>query len=200
MSSPGLVLASASPRRRELLAQVGVEAEIAPADIDETMEASEAPVEYVARLALGKASAISDRAEMAGRIVLGADTVVVLGEGRRAEVMGKPTSHDDARRMVTSLSGCSHHVLTGVAVVDGDHHEVGVARTEVRFRTLSADDVEAYLATGEYEGKAGAYAIQGFGALLVESIEGSHPNVVGLPLVLVDELLESLGHRLRDFA
>lgn len=196
MTSPGLVLASASPRRSELLASVGVEAQVVPADIDETVRPGEAPDGYVSRLSYEKAAAIADRAEMADRLVIGADTVVVLGD----EIMGKPSSIDDARRMITSLSGTDHVVLTGVAIVRGGRHEGVVARTTVSFRDLDRDDVETYLSTSEYKGKAGAYAIQGHGALLVSSIDGMYPNVVGLPLVEVDELLGRFGHRLRDFA
>lgn len=192
-----LALASSSPRRRDLLEAVGVRPEVLPADIEEVRRVGEAPRDYVARLAEEKAAAIAGRAEMADRFVLGADTVVVLGD----EVLEKPTSRADGRRMLAMLATAKkHEVLTGVAVIGEGRAAVAVDATAVWFGDLSDDDIEAYLDTGEYEGKAGAYAIQGRGSLLVDRIEGSFPGVVGLPVVVVDELLQTFGRRLRDFA
>lgn len=191
-----LALASSSPRRRDLLEAVGVRPEVLPADIEEVRRVGEAPRDYVARLAEEKAAAIAGRAEMADRFVLGADTVVVLGD----EVLEKPTSRADGRRMLAMLATAKkHEVLTGVAVIGEGRAAVAVDATAVWFGDLSDDDIEAYLDTGEYEGKAGAYAIQGRGSLLVDRIEGSFPGVVGLPVVVVDELLRTFGRRLRDF-
>ncbi len=192
-----LALASSSPRRLDLLRAVGIEPEVLPADIDEVRSEGEAARDYVARLAEEKARAIADRADMADRFVLGADTVVVLGD----EVMEKPTSRAEAKRMLTSLAGSKRHdVFTGVAVLGQGRAAVTVVATAVWFVDLAEDDIEAYLDTGEFEGKAGAYAIQGHGSVLVDRIEGSFPNVVGLPVATVDDLLRTFGHRLRDFA
>ncbi len=194
---PALALASSSPRRLDLLRAVGIEPEVLPADIDEVRSEGEAARDYVARLAEEKARAIADRADMAHRFVLGADTVVVLGD----EVMEKPTSRAEAKRMLTSLAGAKRHdVFTGVAVLGQGRAAVTVVATAVWFVDLAEDDIEAYLDTGEFEGKAGAYAIQGHGSVLVERIEGTFPNVVGLPVATVDDLLRTFGHRLRDFA
>ncbi len=194
---PALALASSSPRRLDLLRAVGIEPEVLPADIDEVRSEGEAARDYVARLAEEKARAIADRADMADRFVLGADTVVVLGD----EVMEKPTSRAEAKRMLTSLAGSKRHdVFTGVAVLGQGRAAVTVVATAVWFVDLAEDDIEAYLDTGEFEGKAGAYAIQGHGSVLVERIEGTFPNVVGLPVATVDDLLRTFGHRLRDFA
>ena len=192
-----LALASSSPRRRDLLEAVGVRPEVLPADIDEVRREGEAPRDYVARLAEEKATAIAERAEMADRFVLGADTVVVLGD----DVLEKPVSRADAQRMLAELAAAKRHeVFTGVAVIAEGRAAVAVDATTVWFNDLTDEDIGAYLDTGEYEGKAGAYAIQGRGSLLVERIEGSFPGVVGLPVAMVDDLFRTFGRRLRDFA
>jgi septum formation protein len=187
-----LVLASASPRRRELLARLGLEFEVRPADADETPLAGETPEAMVLRLALAKARA----AARPGEAALGADTVVAVD----GVLLGKPADDADARRMLAALSGRAHEVWTGVAVVEvpsgagGRRRERARAcRTEVVFRSLSAAEIDAYVASGEPRDKAGAYAIQGGAAAFVARVEGDFTNVVGLPLPLVEELLGRRG-------
>ena len=208
---PELVLASASPRRLEILRAVGVEPLVLPADVDETPLAGEKPGELVERLALDKARAVAD--VLAGptgagggprvrsnSLVVGADTVIDLD----GAILGKPVDRADARRMLEELSGRVHEVVTGVAVAGRLHgrpvEASATEQTDVVFRSLTPDEIDWYLDSGEPEGKAGAYAIQGRGSLLVERIEGSHQNVVGLPLTLVDRLATVLGIPLRDLA
>lgn len=184
---PRLVLASQSPRRRELLEQLGLAFEVRPAHADETVLPGEAPRAYVLRVAREKARAV------AGDLVLAADTAVVLGD----EVLGKPEGPDDARRMLRALSGTRHAVLTGVCVrrasgalaVELD----AVVSTAVAFAPLSAEQIDWYVRTGEPLDKAGAYAIQGAGGAFVVSVEGSVSNVVGLPLVETVALLREAG-------
>ncbi len=202
-SRPRLVLASASPRRRDLLRASGVEADLTPADIDETPLPSETPAALVVRLARAKADAVLAR-YVAGSggtvpsriVVIGADTTVTID----GEIFGKPTCPAEARTMLSRLSGRTHTVITGVAVVDADGVEVGDESTAVRFRSLDAADIDCYVASGEPVGKAGAYAIQGRGALFVERIEGSYHSVVGLPVHLVDRLCTDLGWPLTTWA
>lgn len=194
-----LVLASASPRRRELLAQAGYTFEVHPADIPEDPLPGEEPIAYVTRLAREKAQAVfeqlSKNAGAAGdRIrrnlaVLGADTTVTLD----SEILGKPADAADAARMLRSLSGRSHRVMTGVALVTAGGTEVAAEVTGVRFLTLPDAEIEAYVASGEPMDKAGAYAIQGRAARWIPRIEGCYFNVVGLPLALVCALIESRG-------
>jgi septum formation protein len=182
-----LVLASQSPRRRELLSQLGIDLEVRPADADESVLPGEAPRDYVLRVARQKARAVD------GEVVLAADTAVVLG----AEVLGKPAGAADARRMLEALSGTVHEVLTAVCVrrarpapaVELD----ALVATRVRFATLSAGEIDWYVATGEPLDKAGAYAIQGSGGAFVLSVEGSVSNVVGLPLAEAAGLLRRAG-------
>jgi septum formation protein len=184
---PRLVLASQSPRRRELLAQLGVALEIRPADADEAVLPGEPARDYVLRVAREKARAV------AGEVVLAADTAVVL----RGEVLGKPSDAADARRMLAMLSGTRHEVLTAVCVrrnaaalgVELD----AVVSTVVRFRGLSTAEIDWYVSTGEPLDKAGAYALQGAGGAFVLSVEGSVSNVVGLPLAETAELLRRAG-------
>jgi septum formation protein len=181
-----LVLASQSPRRRELLEQLGIPLEVRPANTDESALTGEAPRAYVARVAREKARAV------AGGVVLAADTAVVLGD----VVLGKPRDPEDARRMLRALSGTTHEVLTAVCVRTGGpepaEHERVVA-TEVAFAPLSAAEVDWYVATGEPLDKAGAYAIQGAGSAFVLSVRGSVSNVVGLPLAETAALLRRAG-------
>ena len=179
-----LVLASASPRRAEILRAVGWPFEASPADVDESRGEGEEAVAYVRRLAREKAEAVA-RTRLFG-LVLGADTVVVL-EG---EVLGKPRDADDARRMLRALGGRRHEVLTGVALVRAESGRcvVGHEQTRVRFGELSEEEIDEYVGTGEPADKAGAYAIQGRAALFIEGIEGDFWNVVGLPVRLLYRL------------
>jgi septum formation protein len=189
-----LVLASRSPRRTEILRAVGWEFEAIAADVDETRHASEDAASYVKRLARTKAETVANKTS--GCLVLGADTVVVIGE----EILGQPNDDDDARRMLQLLNGRWHEVLTGVALVDaGQSNQPGEPRivvdhetTRVRFAELSTNEIDWYVSTGEPRGKAGAYAIQGRGALFIEGLQGDYFNVVGLPVRLVYEMLMRL--------
>ena len=180
-----LVLASASPRRAEILRSVGWPFEAAAANIDETARSEEDVSEYVERLACEKAEAVA-----VGRVsglVLGADTVVAVG----GEVLGKPADTEDARRMLRLLSGRWHEVLTGVAVVRAETKEVLVAheRTRVRFAAMTDAEIDWYISTGEPTDKAGAYGVQGRAALFIEEIEGDYRNIMGLPIRLVYKLM-----------
>ena len=188
-----LVLASASPRRRDLLETLGLAFEVRPVDVDETPLADEAPTDLVLRLARAKASARSG----AGEIVLAADTIVVLDD----EILLKPVDAADARRLLRTIQGRRHVVHTGVAVLDGDSGEIlsAVDTTEVDMAPLDDARIAWYVATDEPMDKAGAYAIQGIGAAFVESIAGNYTNVVGLPLPTVRSLLGEAGHELLDF-
>lgn len=185
---PRLVLVSASPRRRELLELAGIEAAVRPADVDESVQEGEAPRSVALRLAAEKARAA--RLE-SGEVALAADTVVALGP----RVFGKPTDPPDAERMLAELAGRTHEVFTGWCVRDADREEVGVALTQVAFRPLTQADIARYVATGEPLDKAGGYGIQGRGGALVDRVEGSYPNVVGLPLAEVLVALASFGIR-----
>ncbi|HJP03875.1 MAG: hypothetical protein CL799_00155 [Chromatiales bacterium] len=187
--APELVLASASPRRQELLAQLGVQFSVVPADIDESILPGEAPELYVQRMAASKAQA--GRTGAGKRPVLGADTVVVLGE----RILGKPRDRDDALEMLTLLSDRTHRVISGVAIADGQQLLERQSQTEVSFGKISAAAREAYWATGEPRDKAGAYAIQGYGAVFVTHINGSYTGVVGLPLYETAELLRCVGFK-----
>jgi septum formation protein len=182
-----LVLASTSPRRAEILRLVGWNFETLAVEIDETPEALEEPATYVERLARGKAEAAAQRTQ--GSIVLGADTTVVVD----GEILGKPLDEADARRMLRRLSGRWHEVLTGVALVrNGEDARRIVAHetTRVRFASMSDDEIDWYVATGEPMGKAGAYAVQGRAALFIERIEGEYWNIVGLPVRLLYRLAQ----------
>jgi septum formation protein len=185
-----LILASASPRRRELLAQAGFAFEVQPAHIPEDPQPGENPIAYVTRLAREKAQAvfaeIRTSADPGSVAVLGADTTVTLDN----QILGKPEDADDAARILRLLSGRTHHVMTGVALVTADRTEVAAEVTAVRFLTLSDAEIAAYVATGEPMDKAGAYGIQGLAARWIPRVEGCYFNVVGLPLALVTSLLE----------
>ncbi|MAQ15516.1 MAG: septum formation inhibitor Maf [Sandaracinus sp.] len=177
--SERLVLASASPRRRELLGLVtlpAAELEILPADIDESERPGEEPAEYVRRMARSKAEAVARQRPESW--VLAADTIVALGDA----VLAKPADAPENAAMIARLAGRPHQVTTAVALARGEVREVLAITTEVRFRPLTASEVEEYAATGEGLDKAGGYGIQGRGAALVEGITGSYTNVVGLPL------------------
>ena len=182
-----LVLASKSPRRAEILTGVGWVFEAVAANIDETRMESEDAVSYVKRLAQTKAETVAERISNRG-LVLGADTVVVI-EG---EILGQPCDDDDARRMLKLLSDKWHEVVTGVALIKGGNPPEVVAdheTTGVRFCELSRDEIDWYVSTGEPRDKAGAYAIQGRGALFIEQIQGDYFNIVGLPMRLLYELM-----------
>jgi septum formation protein len=179
-----LVLASASPRRRELLTAAGLDFEVLRVDIDETPARGETPEDHVRRLAREKAGA--GRVRRPGTVVLAADTIVVLDD----RILGKPRDAEDATRMLRALSGRAHEVLTGVAVSGPAGTVVEVARTRVWFQSLSDAEIAGYVGSGEPRDKAGAYAIQGLGSKFVERIDGSYSNVVGLPVALVYRLLK----------
>lgn len=187
----GLILASASPRRLDLLRQVGVEpAGVDPADIDETPHPRELPRDYARRIARAKAGAVAHR--HAGSFVLAADTAVSVGR----RILPKPADLSEAARCLALLSGRRHRVMGAVVVIapDGRRRE-RLVTTGVRFKRLHPDEIAGYLRSGEWRGKAGGYAIQGRAAAFVPEIVGSYPNVVGLPLVETLALLDGLGFR-----
>ncbi len=187
------MLASASPRRRELLQGLGLAFIVRAAQIDESPHQGEAPTEYVLRLAAEKAAA---RAEP-GELVLGADTVVILD----GEILGKPQDPPDARSMLGRLAGREHTVLTGIALREPgrSRQAATVDSSRVRLAPMEAAEIEWYVATGEPLDKAGSYAVQGLGAIFVEAVFGSYTNVVGLPLPTLYRLLGEWGYDLRDF-
>lgn len=193
---PALVLASGSPRRRELLEALGYRFEIRPVDTDEALNPSEPPLDGVTRLARGKAKAawreLSGLGAANNRLVLAADTLVVLD----SEIFGKPKELDDARRTLQRLSGRVHQVMTGWCLLGASLETFGAVSSDIRFRELTLPEIDRYLAIGESMDKAGAYAIQGHGVFLTDWIRGSFPNIVGLPVAevkaAVDKALESL--------
>ena len=182
-----LVLASASPRRRELLSQAGFSFEVHPAHVNEDLRPEEDPIAYVVRLAREKALAVYGLLEDPEAIVLGADTTVTLD----GHILAKPDDSSDASRMLRMLSGRTHRVITGVAIATSAGTEVAAEVTGVQFLTLTDEEIAAYIATGEPMDKAGAYGIQGHAAKWIPRIEGCYFNVVGLPLALVSTMLES---------
>ncbi len=186
-----IVLASSSPRRRELLASVGIPFVVESSRTPEEVLPGETPEAHVLRLSAEKALEVSQRAPELGRWYIGSDTVVV----RDGEILGKPRDREHAAGMLRSLSGRSHWVLSGYAVHDrhGGQTHTGFGRTRVIFRELTEEQIQGYLDTGEPFDKAGSYAIQGTGAFMVRAIEGSYTTVVGLPLCELVELLERLG-------
>jgi len=182
-------LASASPRRRELLQQLGVRFAVQVADVPEILQDGETPEQFVQRLALAKAQCIHGAlAATQQRPVLGADTVVVIDD----HILGKPSSREHALQMLSLLSGRTHQVITGVALVS-QQHSVCVNVSSVRFRDLVASELEAYWQTGEPADKAGAYAIQGFAAAFIAHLSGSYSGVMGLPLYETGRLLMQQG-------
>ena len=191
MSECRVVLASASPRRRQLLELIGIEHDIQPANIDESVRPRETPARYAERLAREKASVVASRDP--DRITIAADTTVVVNK----KVLGKPEDEEDARRMLSMLSGREHTVITAIAVARGRKLRSAVEEVRVRFRRLHDDEINAYIATGEPMDKAGAYGIQGYGATIVECIEGDYFSVMGLPLAKLVDLLRDLGVRYR---
>lgn len=196
MQAP-LLLASASPRRRELLERIGLTVEVQPADVDERVVQGETPEAYVARIARAKAIAVAKRSDL---WVLGADTTVTL-EGA---ILGKAEAPEEASKMLRWLSGRTHQVLTGFALI-GSRDDKTVVReyvvsTDVTFIDLDGGTLADYVASGEWRGKAGAYAIQGIGAVLVKSVSGSVTNVIGLPVAEVIAALREVGGPLPKLA
>ncbi len=185
-----LVLASQSPRRKALLEQIGLSAEVCPAHVDElSLAADREPEHYAAHLALSKAREVAGSLQR-DAIVLGADTIVVLDR----HILNKPTDADDAFRMLRMLSGRTHTVITAVALVRGKQEMVQQRSTSVRFRSLSDEEIRAYIAGGSPMDKAGSYGIQDdYGAVFVEHIEGCYYTIVGLPLELLFEMLKDLS-------
>ncbi|MEH6560088.1 MAG: Maf family protein [Marinobacter sp.] len=182
-----VILASASPRRSELLEQIGVRFSVQPAHIDETPRTAEMPGDYVERLAREKALAVA--ISFPGKLVLGSDTSVVLN----AAILGKPSNEREAKAMLAKLSGTTHQVMTAIALAQGGHCETCLVTTQVTFRCLSDDEIAAYVATGEPMDKAGSYGIQGLGGIFVKELKGSYSAVVGLPLQETAALLASAG-------
>jgi len=182
---PLLVLASRSPRRRELLWQIGVPHHVAAADIDEQPLPGEAPADCVQRLALAKARTVAP----AGLPVLGADTAVVID----GQMLGKPGNRTDGVAMLQRLSGRTHRVLTAVALVDAHGGRVALSASEVDFRVLTGAECERYWESGEPRDKAGGYAIQGLGAVFISALRGSYSGVMGLPLFETAALLDAAG-------
>jgi nucleoside triphosphate pyrophosphatase len=185
MTRPRVILASASPRRRELLTLVGIEHEVRPANIDESYLAGETPREHAERLARGKAAAIA----VHDAVTIGSDTIVVVD----GDVLGKPRDRQHAAEMLRRLSGRSHVVMTGVAVRWNGQIKSGVEEVDVTFRRLSADEIERYIDTGEPMDKAGAYGIQGYGATIVDRVDGDYFAVMGLALNRLVRLLRDVG-------
>ena len=206
LGARNLILASASPRRRELLSALGVAFDVIPGAVEELFDAGMPAHQIAHDLALAKALAVARSHREA--VVLAADTLVVLGEGPHETILGKPETDDEAQRMLRMLSGVTHRVITGVAVVwsespgdvpgvdadalDGRRHRVEVVTTRVRFRCLDDSEIARYVASGEPMDKAGAYGIQGGAASFVEKIEGDYYNVVGLSLRTAAALLDGL--------
>jgi len=185
--NPRVILASASPRRRELLTLVGITHEVLPANIDESYLPGETPHQHAERLARGKAGAI----DVSDAVTIGSDTIVVVD----GDVLGKPRDRAHAAEMLRRLSGRSHVVLTGVAVRWRGELASGVEEVGVTFRPLSDDEIERYIDTGEPMDKAGAYGIQGFGATIVERVDGDYFAVMGLALNLLVRLMRASGLR-----
>jgi septum formation protein len=186
-----ICLGSASPRRAELLQQIGVNFEVSVAEIDESVREKELPADYVMRMASEKAERVwqsNQDTSLARLPVLAADTAVVLGN----RIMGKPVNREQGMEMLTALSGRSHEVLTAVSLLSGGKQTSRLSRSEVSFTKLSEEDIRRYWDTGEPLDKAGAYAIQGKAAVFIESLQGSYSGVMGLPLFEVGQLLEEL--------
>lgn len=182
-----VVLASGSPRRRELLRDLGLRFDVRAPNVDETRKSGESARRYVARLAKEKHTAVAERYLKC--VIVAADTIVVLG----SRILGKPRNRNEARRMLRALSGKTHRVLTAVCVGHAGNARVKVATTFVRFRPLSPEQIAKYLRSGESMDKAGAYGAQGRGRVLIASIRGSYTNVIGLPVAETVKLLVQAG-------
>ena len=186
-----LVLASASPRRKELLQQIGLDFEVIPSRAKEEVLADETPEEHVIRLSIDKATEVANRNNVSGRWFIGSDTIVLSNN----QILGKPRDHSHAAEMLQQLSGREHQVLSGYAIIDrqtGEQRAEAVT-TKVWFRHLTDAEITGYIETGEPADKAGAYAIQGLGVCFVAKIEGSYTNVVGMPLCKLTLALKELG-------
>lgn len=186
-----LILASASPRRKELLEQINLRFKVIPSKAEEIVLPDETPEEHVVRLSIDKATEVANRSDVDGRWFIGSDTIVLCNE----QILGKPADKQQAAEMLQMLSGREHRVLSGYAVID---QQTGMQRAEavstrVRFRQLTDDEIARYIATGEPMDKAGSYAIQGLGVCFVAGIEGSYTNVVGLPLCRLTLALKEMG-------
>ena len=183
------ILASASPRRRELLTSIGLAFDVIPSHVPEVHQEGEAPEEYVARLSRDKAHALAT--QFPSRWVIAADTTVLLGD----QLLEKPNDAADAARMLATIAGKTHIVYTGVTLehADREYRDTRVAESEVRMLPLTPQDIEWYVATGEPLDKAGAYAVQGIGAMFIDSIHGSYTNVVGLPLATLFQMMRKAG-------
>ena len=185
-----IILASSSPRRRELLGQAGIPFKVIPGGVDETkVKLAGTPWQKAEHLAYIKAMDVAEKMDKG--LVLGADTIVVYN----GEIFGKPVDEKDARRMLECLSGGEHFVITGLALIDAGNGKTvkGYETTKVRFASLKEDEIQAYIKTGEPFDKAGAYGIQGRGVFLVEGLDGCYSNVVGLPLKKLGKMLEEFG-------
>ena len=184
-----VILASQSPRRRDLLASIGLTFDVMPSDVPEVRQAGESPEEYVARLSRDKAAVIA--AKHGDAWIIAADTTVLLGD----ELLEKPADDADARRMLATIAGKTHTVYSGVTLQNaaGGWRDTRVAETEVRMLPLDERDIAWYVSTGEPLDKAGAYAAQGLGGMFIDSIHGSYTNVVGLPLALLFQMLRRAG-------
>ena len=185
-----IILASASPRREELLQQAGFTFKVTASGVPELRSPGESPIAFVTRLAREKAQDVASKSD-ASAIVIGADTVVVCDE----EVLGKPADAADAKRMLRLLAGRTHQVITGVCVLSGDVVELAAEVTMVQMQTISAHEIDDYVASGEPMDKAGAYAIQGRAARWIPRIQGCYFNVVGLPAALVTAMIEAVKQR-----
>ena len=188
MNEYNLILASGSPRRRELLERIGLRFTVQAADVDERLLPGLSAGEQVMRLSRRKAEAVA-AGQPQEAVILSADTVVVLD----GAILGKPADAAEAKEMLSALSGRSHLVLTGVTVRRGENEQTHCEETEVRFRPLSETEIDAYIATGEPMDKAGAYGIQGYASVFVEKIVGDYFNVVGLPLCASAQMLRRAG-------
>ncbi len=190
---PRVILASQSPRRRDLLSLIGVRHTVRPADIDESVHPGESPLACVGRLAREKADRVASAEAKADdhAVIIAADTIVVIDD----RILNKPIDAADARRMLHALQGRTHHVHTAVCVARDARRAVDVASVRVRFRALTAPEIDLYVATGEPMDKAGAYGIQGYGATIVDHIDGDFFAVMGLPLVTLVRLLGEVGVR-----
>jgi len=184
-----LILASASPRRAELLRSAGYTFDVVVADVDESIRPGESPSTYVRRLAAEKSAAAQRRTHDSTAVILGADTTVVV----KGSILGKPSDDEDGAEMLRRLSGVTHQVMTGISLRRGSYEIGRVESTSVDIRELTADEVSWYVASGEGRDKAGGYAIQGLASRFVTKIEGSYSNVVGLPVASVAELLPQLA-------
>ncbi|MBE6784377.1 MAG: septum formation inhibitor Maf [Ruminococcaceae bacterium] len=178
-----IILASASPRRRELLSLITTDFEVITADVDETVDENETPENTVMMLSQKKAMAVSSLHK--GRKVIGADTIVVCD----GKILGKPVSRENAEEMLKMLSGRAHQVLTGVTITDGEKRETFFVSSDVTFFELTDEEIASYVESGEPDDKAGAYGIQGKGSLLVEKINGDYFNIVGLPVSMLNKKL-----------